>query len=110
MRKPITARIRKPITARDPILREAFAEADKIGITMAALAKAAGLDLVKAKAMPSAGINAMMKSDLEDANTLGVKGTPSFFVNGKPLAELGPEPLYAQVRAEVEAQQNPNQE
>ena len=73
-------------------------------------AKAAGLDLVKAKAMPSAGINAMMKSDLDDANTLGVKGTPSFFVNGKPLAEFGPEPLYAQVRAEVEAQQNPNQE
>ena len=36
--------MRKPITARDPILREAFAEADKIGITMAALAKAAGLD------------------------------------------------------------------
>jgi lambda repressor-like predicted transcriptional regulator len=44
MRKPITARMRKPITARDPILREAFAEADKIGITMAALAKAAGLE------------------------------------------------------------------
>ena len=36
--------MRKPITARDPILREAFAEADKIGITMVALAKATGLD------------------------------------------------------------------
>ena len=36
--------MRKPITARDPILREAFAEADKIGITMLNLAKATGLD------------------------------------------------------------------
>lgn len=36
--------MRKPITARDPILRTIFAEADKIGITMAALAKASGLE------------------------------------------------------------------
>ena len=36
--------MRKPITARDPILREAFAEADKIGIPMLELAKASGLD------------------------------------------------------------------
>ena len=36
--------MRKPITARDPILRTIFAEADKIGIPMAALAKASGLD------------------------------------------------------------------
>ena len=36
--------MRKPITARDPILRTIFAEADKIGITMLDLAKASGLD------------------------------------------------------------------
>ena len=36
--------MRKPITARDPILRAIFAEADKIGIPMLELAKAAGLD------------------------------------------------------------------
>lgn len=36
--------MRKPITARDPILRTIFAEADKIGITMVELAKASGLD------------------------------------------------------------------
>jgi len=36
--------MRKPITARDPILRAIFAEADKIGIPMAALANASGLN------------------------------------------------------------------
>ena len=36
--------MRKPITARDPILRAIFAEADKIGIPMLELAKASGLD------------------------------------------------------------------
>lgn len=36
--------MRKPITARDPILRAIFAEADKIGITMLDLANVSGLD------------------------------------------------------------------
>lgn len=53
--------------------------------------------------MPNTGANAVMEADIADANTLRIKGTPSFFINGKPLAEFGPEPLYAQVRAEVEA-------
>lgn len=72
-------------------------------------AKAAGLDVKKAKAMPTAGANMIMEADLADAKILGVKGTPSFFVNGKPLAEFGPEPLYAQVRAEVEARRSAGQ-
>lgn len=67
-------------------------------------ANAAGLDVVKAKAMPMTGAKAIMEADMADANTLRVKGTPTFFINGKPLAEFGPEQLYAQVRAEVEAQ------
>ncbi|PKP88025.1 MAG: disulfide bond formation protein DsbA [Alphaproteobacteria bacterium HGW-Alphaproteobacteria-17] len=66
-------------------------------------AEMAGLDVAKAKAMPTAAANAIMEADIADANKLRVKGTPSFFVNGKPLAEFAPEPLYAQVRAEVEA-------
>lgn len=69
-------------------------------------AQAAGLDVEKARAMPTDGVNALMNSDMADANTLGVKGTPTFFVNGKPLSEFGPEQLYAQVRAEVEARKN----
>lgn len=72
-------------------------------------AQAAGLNVEKARAMPTADINALMNSDMADANTLGVKGTPTFFVNGKPLAEFGPEQLYAQVRAEVEARQSTKQ-
>ena len=68
-----------------------------------AAAKAAGLDVEKAKAMPTDIARANMEADIADANTLRIKGTPTFFINGKPLAEFGPEPLYAQVRAEVEA-------
>lgn len=68
-----------------------------------AAAQAAGLDVEKAKAMPTDIARANMEADIADANTLRIKGTPTFFINGKPLAEFGPEPLYAQVRAEVEA-------
>lgn len=68
-----------------------------------AAAEAAGLDVEKAKAMPTSGARALMEADIADANKLGVKGTPTFFVNGKPLAQFGPEELYTQVRAEVEA-------
>jgi protein-disulfide isomerase len=74
-----------------------------------AAAGAAGLDVEKAKAMPTAGARAIMEADIADANKLGVKGTPSFFVNGKPLAEFSPEQLYAQVRAQVEDQRRATQ-
>lgn len=75
-----------------------------------AAAEAAGLNVEKAKAMPTAGARAVMEADIADANRLGVKGTPSFFVNGKPLAKFGPEELYAQVRAEVEARRSAGQQ
>ncbi len=68
-----------------------------------AAAEAAGLDIEKARAKPSADATKGMEADIADANTLGVRGTPTFFVNGQPLTEFGPESLYAQVRAEVEA-------
>ena len=68
-----------------------------------AAAEAAGLNVEKAKAMPTEVARTNMETDISDANALRVKGTPTFFVNGKPLAEFGPEQLYAQVRAEVEA-------
>ncbi len=72
-------------------------------------AGAAGLDVEKARSMSAAAANALMEADIADANTLGVKGTPSFFVNGQPLAKFGPEQLYAQVRAEVEARRGTKQ-
>ena len=75
-----------------------------------AAAEAAGLDVEKAKSMPMTGAKAIMEADMADANSLAVKGTPSFFVNGKPLAEFGPEQLYAQVRTEVEALRSATQQ
>ena len=71
-----------------------------------AAAEAAGLNIAEAKAMPMADANTLMEADMADANTLRIKGTPSFFVNGKPLAQFSPEGLDAQVRAEVEALRN----
>ena len=38
-------------------------------------------------------IAAILEQDLADARTLGIRKTPSFFVNGEPLRPFGPEPL-----------------
>ena len=43
-----------------------------------------------------------IKQDLEDAKTLGVRTTPGYLVNGKPLRTFG----YAQLKALVEAEIN----
>lgn len=64
-------------------------------------AEAAGLDVTKAKAMSSEAIRANMETDLADANALRIKGTPTFFINGQPLTNFGPDQLDAQIRAEV---------
>lgn len=47
-------------------------------------------------------IGAVMK-DVEDARALGVRATPEFFVNGKPLPSFGYEQLEQLVREAVEA-------
>jgi protein-disulfide isomerase len=44
---------------------------------------------------------AKVERDREDAQKLGVRGTPSFFVNGRPLEQLGYEPLRALVEEEL---------
>ena len=49
-------------------------------------------------------ITAVIEQDLADAQTLGVRKTPGFFVNGKPLEPFGERPLAALVEAEVRAQ------
>ena len=67
-------------------------------------AKGAGLNVAKARAtMKSAKVTAAIKQDVADKVALEVRGTPTFFVNGKPLAQLSPQQLYDAVRAEVEA-------
>lgn len=69
-------------------------------------AKAAGLNVDKARAsLPLGRLTAELKQNQADPLELGVRGTPTFFVNGKPLAQLSPRQLYEQVKAEVEASQ-----
>lgn len=67
-------------------------------------AAAAGLDQGRARtAMRAPHITAALNQDIADATTLGVRGTPTFFVNGKSLPSFGPQQLYDLVRTEVEA-------
>lgn len=64
----------------------------------------AGLDVAKAKldrAQPS--IVAVLNTDSADVTIVGIQGTPTFFVNGKPLIEYSPEGLKAQIEAEIKA-------
>ncbi|MCA0420288.1 MAG: thioredoxin domain-containing protein [Proteobacteria bacterium] len=63
----------------------------------------AGLDVERGKrdaARPE--IDAILEKDLVDVKTLEVTRTPTFFVNGEPLTEFGPRPLYELVKREVE--------
>ena len=68
--------------------------------------------------LPSAGVDvarirqdiqrpeiiAIVQQDMEDAQTLGVRRTPAFFVNGKPLTNFGPNQLKDLVETEIAAQ------
>ena len=65
-------------------------------------AVAAGLNAEKAqrdRLMPD--ITGILNQDMEDVKKAGVDKTPTFFVNGKPLASFGAEQLYKLVREEV---------
>ncbi|PZU85691.1 MAG: disulfide bond formation protein DsbA [Chelatococcus sp.] len=66
-------------------------------------AKDAGLDIERGKrdvARPE--FQTTLDKDGADAKALEVSRTPTFFVNGQPLAEFGPRPLYEMVKREVE--------
>ena len=63
-----------------------------------------GLDIQKAKQdMNDGRIATLLKQDAEDLATLKVNKTPSFFINGKPLKEFGPNGLRAQVENEIDS-------
>ena len=47
------------------------------------------------------GVDAVLKTDMQDVKTVGIQGTPTFFVNGQPLTEFGPEPLRQLVLSEL---------
>lgn len=69
-----------------------------------AAAKAAGLDEAKARAsLASPKVTGMIEQDVADGMALKIPGTPTFYVNGRPLADFGPQQLEALVSAEVHA-------
>ncbi len=65
----------------------------------------AGIDLRRLEMdMADPRITAVIEQDLADARTLGVRKTPGFFVNGKPLEPFGEAPLAALITDEVRSQ------
>lgn len=63
-----------------------------------------GLDVARARRdakLP--GIVAVLNQDAADIKAVGVRRTPTFFVNGKPLTDFGAQQLFNLVRSEVEA-------
>lgn len=62
----------------------------------------AGLDVAKAREdIMSPEITATIERDAADAKTVGVSGTPTFFVNGKPLTSFGAQQLYDLIWSEI---------
>ncbi|GAB5377825.1 MAG: hypothetical protein AcusKO_42870 [Acuticoccus sp.] len=67
------------------------------------IASTAGIDLEAATGdMLFPGTTAVINQDREDVETVGVTGTPTFFVNGKRLDPFGEAELRALVAAEVQ--------
>lgn len=65
-------------------------------------AQAAGLDVPKALVAGQAPeVTALIAQDIQDLKALGVRKTPSFFVNGRSLPSFGPDQLAALVAEEV---------
>lgn len=71
---------------------------------LAVLAKVPGLDVDRVKRdMQRPEFAAVIEQDMADAKALKLVQTPTFFVNGKPLAKYSFDELRAQVGAEVAA-------
>ena len=69
------------------------------------IAARAGLDVERAqrdRLLPH--LVATLNQDAADVVTVGVRQTPTFFVNGKPLREFGAQQLFDLVKSEVNAQ------
>ena len=63
-----------------------------------------GLDLERVKAdMRDPRFTEIIEQDLADAEALGVRRTPGFFVNGKPPEVFGTKPLANLIKAEIRA-------
>ena len=65
-------------------------------------AASAGLDVAAArKGMLAPEITAVLEQDMADIRAIGVRQTPTFFVNGKPLPSFGIRQLQELVASEV---------
>lgn len=61
-----------------------------------------GLDVEQARRdISRREIDAVVRQDVADLRAADVRGTPTFFVNGKPLPSFGAQQLYDLVRSEV---------
>lgn len=62
----------------------------------------AGLDVEEARSdMMDSAIDAVLEMDMSDAKAVGIRGTPTFFVNGTQLRRLGPAPLRELVEQKI---------
>lgn len=62
----------------------------------------AGIDIEKLQNdMKKPEIAALIQQDIDDTKTLGVKATPEFFVNGKPLITFGMKELQTLIESEL---------
>lgn len=72
------------------------------------LLPAAGLDLARIREdIQRPEILDIVRQDMADAQTLGVRRTPAFFVNGKPLTRFSADDLKALLDAEIAATYGP---
>ena len=61
-----------------------------------------GIDVVQLEEdMRDPEIEALLQQDMADANTLGIRKTPTFIVNGQPLQRFGMRELESLVRATI---------
>ncbi|MEU9507226.1 thioredoxin domain-containing protein [Micromonospora sp. NPDC048170] len=71
------------------------------GAVFEGYAQEMGLDMAKFKAdVASAEVAARVKADAADGENLGVRGTPTFFINGKQYTD---QPTYAGLKAAIDA-------
>lgn len=61
-----------------------------------------GLNVEQARSqMSDTAIDAVLEMDMKDARAVGIRGTPTFFVNGTELRRLGPAPLRELVEQKI---------
>ncbi|PKM29185.1 MAG: hypothetical protein CVV07_11745 [Gammaproteobacteria bacterium HGW-Gammaproteobacteria-11] len=51
--------------------------------------------------MHAPAVDALLERDMRDIRAVDIRGTPTFFVNGRPLQQFGPDPLRQLVNNEV---------